>query len=213
MTFLEFTFTFTFMILFAALAICGWFIITRGEWHPSPDGTWKKYGMIFKEWSLFWEQPVRNKQERKVYYSGKELAKKWAFLKKVRPDLYEKYQLSAFHESSLMATIAGVVEDKDLEGIKDVLACEVTRDSQKYFRIYQLEIIYMFPSWVRKPLSECPTCMASVYGSAFYWFVVIQAHTLFSWSSKEFLAKFGFWVIFCLILACANKFIDQKMKL
>lgn len=193
--------------------ICGWYVITRGEYFIAPDGQWKKYGMILRDWSLFWEQPSRKTPEIKVFYRGAELHKKWEFLKKIRPDLYEKYLPSAFHDSSLMAGLTGVVEKKDVEGIKDVLACEAIIDSQKYFRLYSIDYLYMFPAIIRKPISQCVICMSSVYGSGFYWLIVLETKGMFAWASKEFLAKLGFWVIFCLILACANKFIEQKMKL
>lgn len=202
------------MIWFAAAAICGWFVITRGEWHMSPDGEWKKYGMIFRDWSLFWEQ---YRDTKKIYYIGRPLTDKYLLVSKIRPDLIPgKYCIDMLeHEGYFKSPLDKFhVEERDLDALKALLLVEIEWDvNKKRFRFYQDEPVYTFPSWLRKPLSECPPCMASVYGSVFYWFVVIQVHTLFSWSSKEFLAKLGFWVIFCLILACANKFIDQKMKL
>lgn len=175
--------------------------------------------MIFKEWSLFWEQYRR---EKRIYYTGDQLLEKWEFLRKVRPDLHAKYLISPWQEEAdrIKAGLNKDMDDDELHMIKDVLACEVELVAEfnlkvkPYFRLYQNDPIYLFPSWIRKPFSECPTCMASVYGSIIYWFVVLNGPSgFFVWAVKENLAKFGFWVIFCLILACGNKYLEQKLKL
>ncbi len=201
---LTFLCVYSLMILLATGFCCGWFVVTRGQEYISPEGKVKRYGMLFKGWSLFWEQY----QLEKVYYSKEETLIKYGFLQKTRPDIAAKLTYNSF----------GVlwpdkpISDVEIFGMSDILACKV--DVRKDgLHLFVEDPLYTFPEWIRKPLSECVICFSSVYGSAFYWFVVLQANTLFSWSSKEILAKFGFWGIFCLILACANKYIAQKMKL
>jgi hypothetical protein len=202
MTLLQFLLTFGLMILTGSPFIVGWYIITRGEWYIQPDGRWKKYGLIFKDWSLYWEQ---YRKTNKIVYTGDELDKKMEFLAKVRPDLYTV--------TPAWSGPAKTWTKEDLPALKDALACEAELTSTGHFIFYLKDPVYYFPAWIRKPISECPICMSSIYGSTFYWFIVVQVPNLFSWSSKENLAKLGFWVIFCLILACGNKYLEQKMKL
>lgn len=209
MTLFQFLGTFILMLLIGSPVIVGWYVITRGEWFMQPDATWKKYGMIFKEWSLFWEQ---YRHEDKVYFQGEFLDKKIDLLEKVRPDIGEDIFLSNnglyMHTSSRQ-----MPSPKILETMADIMQCEIEEGLSGNFKGYIREPRYMFPSWVRKPMSECLACMSSVYGSLFYWFMVLQAKGLFGWAEKENLAKLGFWVIFCLFLACGNKYLEQKMKL
>lgn len=202
MSLLQFIVTYLLMVICGCLFTIGWYIVTRGEWYIQPDGKWKKYGQIFKNWSLFWEQ---YRQEKKIYYREEELKKKMDLLAKVRPDLYTV--------TSVWRGVARKLTKEDMPAIKDVLACEVKWVASDEFLLYLTEPVYTFPAWIRKPLSQCPTCMSSVYGSLLYWFVIAQAKGIFAWSLKENLAKFGFWIIFCLILACGNDYLSQKLKL
>lgn len=207
---LTFLLQFTLMVLLGSMLCIGWYVVTRGYWYKTPDDKFKTDGMIFKWWSLFWEQFPK---EKEVFYKGDILNDKWNLLKKVRPDLCAKYRRSMLHEHTFQSILENRIEEKDLEAIKDALACEVRWDASNYFRLYQIEPVYRFPWWIRKPVSECPICYSSIYGSLFYWFIVYQVPGLFSWSSKEFLAKLGFWFIFCVILSGLNNYISQKMKL
>jgi hypothetical protein len=192
------------MILLATGLCCGWFVITRGQEYITPDGKAKKYGMLFKGWSFFWE----GYQLQKIYYSKEEALVKFDFLLKTRPDIAAKI---TYNKLGVLWPDQPLSE-KEILGMEDVLACKVDKRMDG-LHLFVEEPLYTFPEWIRKPMSECVICFSSVYGSAFYWFVVLQTNTLFSWANKENLAKFGFWVIFCLILACANKYISQKMKL
>lgn len=209
MNFPEFCIAFLLMIIFACAMIMGFYIVTRGEWYINPDNTWKTEGMIFKWWSLFWEQASIKTPERKIVYSGQQLSDKFIFLKKVRPDVCERYRI--FGNDRLIKKDGTYASTEDVAAISDALACEISHGAT--LQLYYNEFVYRYPSWIRKPISQCPPCMSSIYGSGYYWFSISESATVFRWASFPLLAKLGFWVIFCLILACANKFIDQKMKL
>lgn len=200
------------MMVIASILCCGWFIITRGELYIKADGSRAKYGMIFKEWSFFWER--QSKSDRKVYFSNDEWYEKWKLLNKVRPDLAKKMRKYQLPEGdNRLGYTNATLTPEEVAMVEDALQCFLYPQGDDRYRAWVVEPIYVFPSWVRKPISECPVCFGSVYGSMFYWFVVSQARDIFSWSLHENLAKLGFWGIFCVILSCSNRYIVQKMKL
>lgn len=212
MTLIQFLIIYFLLVMLASLIICGFYIVTRGEWYVLPDGTFKKSGMIFKEWSLFWEQ---YRKERKIYYAPGEAAQKWIFLTKVREALAKEIVWPGKDGYWRKMMDRNFTED-EITSLSDLLSCQFEKSpGMKCLRAYITEPVYVFPSWIRRPVSECPICMSSVYGSAFYWFVITlsKSQNIFIWSSNSFWAKIGFWVFFCLILACVNKYIAQKMKL
>lgn len=52
------------------------------------------------------------------------------------------------------------------------------------------------PSWVRKPLIDCPPCMSSLHGTAIYWILYPE----------------GVWYwFFFLIVLCGMNFIIKEM--
>lgn len=204
MSLLSFLTIFILMTLLGGPLIMGWFIITRSSVYVNPDSTLRVTGMIFKRWSLFWE----GAHDRVMWFSREETRLKFILLQKTRPDIAAKLtynKLGHIWQDQWLS-------DNELIGMEDVLACHVdVRPDGLYLFVDDSQ--YTFPDWVRKPLSQCPPCMSSVYGSALYWFIILQVNGLFSWAAKENLAKFGFWIIFCLILACYSKFIQQKLRL
>lgn len=186
----------------------GWYYITRGFWYKTPDDHWAISGKIFCFWSLFWEQ---YRSEKKVYFKGSELVRKYELLKTINPTLSD--QISVNNDKTALVIkdgFAKAVKEKR-PYLEDVWGCVVWVDGP-FIMLIATQEVYLFPMWIRFPFSECPSCMSSVYGTAIYYFVVCQQRGLFSWSLKENLAKVGFWVIFCLILACLNTFIDKKIK-
>lgn len=204
MSLLSFLIIFNLMTLLGGPFIMGWFIVTRGQTFIRPDGKKEKSGMLFKEWSLFLEQTY----DSIMWYSKDEAFFKFQLLQKTRPDIADKLtynKLGVIWQDQPLSK-------QEITGMEDVLACYVSVKPDG-LHLFSDNPQYRFPAWIRKPLSQCPPCMSSVYGSALYWFIVLQVKGLFSWSSKENLAKFGFWIIFCLILVCYNKFLQQKMRL
>lgn len=211
MSFLEFILSFCLLSLVGSAAIYGWWIVTRGSWEITPDGKWKKTGMIFKYWSLFWEQYRKTKD---VYFAGEELIKKYNLLKKVRPDLAQK--LSLLHGSSdkwLNIMVNEPLSDKDMESISDVLLCKIDiNSSRRVLGWYVEQPVYDWPEWIQKPLSSCPACMSSVYGTPIWALFLKLQKDAFLWTNYPITAKICFWLIFLLTLATANSYVHQKLK-
>lgn len=57
-----------------------------------------------------------------------------------------------------------------------------------------------FPSWVSKPLIGCPACMASIWGSSFYWIQYWGA-----WSMSSVMS----WVVFVFATSATNRIINN----
>jgi len=54
------------------------------------------------------------------------------------------------------------------------------------------------PDWLITPLYDCPLCMASFHGSAFYWVFLQQGVLL--------------WVVFCFAICGASAIVDKWGK-
>lgn len=205
MTLLQFLTAYLLLIFSGSAFIVGWYIITRGERVVQPDGSIKAYGKIFRGWSLFWEATTGIK---KIYYNGDRLSEKYNHLLYVRPKVGKKLQVN-LEGMSLQVVHGESLTMEDRKAIEDVLGCE-TKLNGDYLFLYNQENEYRFPELVRMPISQCPPCMASVYGSFIWWSFVWLQHDAFSWTFKENFAKIFFWIIFCVILSCFNKIVYRK---
>lgn len=58
-----------------------------------------------------------------------------------------------------------------------------------------------WPDWVKKPLYDCPTCMASVHGSIVYWVVM-------EWT----LGNLYIWPFYLFALCCLNTYVNNKVE-
>jgi hypothetical protein len=211
---LQFLLTFSVLTVISSCTIVGWFTCTRGEWLITPDSKWKKTGMIFKYWSLFFEQYRRTK---KVYYIGRALTEKYTLVSKIRPDLIPgKYCIDLLEVEGYFKSPLDKhpVEEKDLNALKDLLLVEIEWDvAKKRFRFYQDEPVFDWPEWVQKPLSSCATCMAGPYGTAI-WLVFLKLQRgAFDWTDSPLFAKIAFFIIFLLTLALCNNLLSKKLKL
>lgn len=191
-------------LVLAALIICGFYIITRGEKIVQPDGSIIRKGKIFKQWSLFWE---RTTGTRSVYYCGATLEEKLAWLKQINSGVGSKLSLNAA-QTGLVSI--GVFGDADLSYIKEMLGCEIKVEEPAgtgpvSFLLYVKEPVYYFPEWLRFPLSQCPPCMASVGGTLLYWPLVLFSGNIMSWTDRPVWAYIFFWITFCLALSALNK--------
>lgn len=52
--------------------------------------------------------------------------------------------------------------------------------------------------WLHNPLIDCPACMASIYGTLFYWFVYPMVLESLAW-----------WPVYCLILCGINSIVSR----
>lgn len=205
---LYFLLSFLLLIVIGSLSTCGWFIVTRGEWRLTPDGKYKKIGMIFKEWSLFWEQYRKTKT---VYYKGEGLQEKFDLLKKVHPKIVSgRLQ---YDNSRIWAHSGNAITPAELSLIKDALLCDVAIGPNDELILSTQEPIYDWPEWVQKPMSSCPTCFSGPYGTAIWLVFLKLQHGSFAWTDYPVFAKIAFGMIFLLTLSTINTYISRKMNL
>lgn len=195
------------MLLLSAIAINGFFNITRGKWETQPDGTTHWVGKIFSGWSKFLNQH----RETKEYYTGDQWYKEFG-------------KLTAFFgkEEVIEVFTTGVVVQKmdaKRQGWFDAFVAVngikfSSRDygSGKLISTYRLTKKYTFPMWFRAPMGECLACMSSVFGTGCWimWYriagVVNQgaAKTL---TEMPMIGILGLWALFCFSLAYLNELI------
>lgn len=203
------------LLLLAGMFINGWYAITRGYKEYYPDGTIRKRGKIFREWTFFWE---KEKPEPILkFYSGAELV---YLLHKMR--IYIKPDMSV-----------GIRNDNELsvsESFKPMIPIiEKEMDIQmsihweeghtmSIVNVWKKYPDYVFPWWMRDMLASCITCFSSLYSTLFYVFI----HVLFRWDilrhtlygcfadDKMWLAIPLTWVTYCFSLAWLNTVLWKK---
>lgn len=208
MSILEFLLVFIMLVLIGSGAIVGWFIVTRGQWEVTPDGKWKKTGMIFKYWSLFWEQYRKTKL---ISVAGEGLTQRYDLLKKTFPSIAQKF-LHMGGGLKLKDGNMGSISGSEVKQMEDLLLCKITW-FQDTALLRMEEPAYDWPEWIQKPFSSCPTCMAGPYGSVI-WLVFLKLQRgAFGWADYPIFAKFAFGCLFLLTLALCNTYLKQKLKL
>jgi hypothetical protein len=205
MNILQFLLTFFVLTVVSSGAIVGWYLVTRGEYAMAPNGDAIKTGMIFKQWSIFFEQ---YKKTKTIYYEGEGLNERYAFLKKVHPLIADK--LAEVNPVWLKEKTP--LSDRELALMEDALLCKAHRVDDM-IRLSIEEPVYDFPEWIQKPLSSCPTCLAGPYGTAI-WLVFLKLQRgAFDWTDSPLFAKICFYIVFLLTLSYLNTFLKQKIKL
>ena len=78
------------------------------------------------------------------------------------------------------------------------------------FRVSDADFDFIYESspWYYKPLFTCITCMASIWGSSYYWIISLglflgNSNTL-TISDSNFVSMLMFWPITCVICAFLN---------
>lgn len=186
------------LLLLASLVIIGFYIITRGEKLRQPDGSYARRGKLLKDWSIFWEQTTGT---RRLYYQGDELQNKHKWLNDCNSSL--AMRLTVMQDQSSFK-INGTIAPEEYSYLRDLLQCQV-EIKDEYVFIYQDEPEYYFPEWLRFPLSQCPPCMASVYGSIIFWSMYVVIPLQFAWTLYPGIAAILFWIMFCISLSALNK--------
>lgn len=86
-----------------------------------------------------------------------------------------------------------------LKGLVEVEVIPEKREIAWWFRYYTKD----FPVCIRKPLIGCVICMASVYGSLFYWGYVLNSGKIIN--SETFVL----WVVTVVATAGLNRILSQ----
>lgn len=71
--------------------------------------------------------------------------------------------------------------------------------------------VFKFSHWIRYPISACPMCMSSIYGTIIFLITifVFKNSELLSYSTIQILL---IWVAYELCLTCSNDFVHEKLK-
>jgi len=204
MSLLEFIITFIGLCLISSFAIYGFYTVSRGEWQLTPDGKYKKTGMIFKYWSLFWEQYRRS---RTIIYSGDSLEKKYILLCKTYPGISENLRLTTGGLRNVNKLITGA----QVKLIEDLLLCKSQWDEDVLILTTEVPV-YDWPEWLQKPISSCPPCMTSVYGTPIWLLFLKLQKDAFSWTNYPITGEISFGLIFLLTLVCIVSFLHKQLK-
>lgn len=205
MSILQFLLTFSILSILGSLSIYGFYTASRGQWETTPDGQFKKTGMILKYWSLFWEQ---YRSKKMVFYGGVSLANKVSLLRQVHPSIENKLIQKVNH---LWLRPGFSLPDNERELIEKTLLVRMTQTFDQV-DFYTEIPVYDWPEWVQKPLSSCPTCMAGPYGTIIWMFFHIVSRGTFCWTSRPILCEIGFAMLFLLTLACINSILHKLLK-
>lgn len=213
MTLLHFLQVFLLSLVTGALAISGWYFITRGRIETLPDGTKEKRGMIFSFWYFFWTRTAE--RPRRIYYTGDQLMALYKDLSRAligpagkSPNLLDKIEV--FYSSVKLHNYDYWKASGALDRFSEAHEVGLVYKGDGYVSIYKEVDEYVFPVWLRKPLATCPTCFAGVYGTLFYFAAsALAGDGLYAWATAPAFAFFFFWVVFCMALAVLNTAITQ----
>lgn len=211
---IQFFLVFTILILIGGSFSVGWNGITRGWVEYLPDGTKFNAGQILGGWERFWEY---KKGVKRIYYNHENLCKKLFELNYLDKKIGSKLIVSPDRSDSLETK--EYILDEEILKIEKLLGCKLFfyngrkgSEDRNYVTMYIEMPVYRFTEWVRKPISSCIRCYASVYGSFIWWAFVYLQKDAFNWCSNKIIAILTFWFIFMVILSGVNVFFNKKMK-
>jgi len=207
MSFSLFMLLFAGFLIFGALAVTGWYFITRGEIKVREDGSKVKTGKVFREWYFFWTK--KKKEKERVYLNEANLV-----------ELYLKIR-DQYRANPIYAAIT--VEDKSMVfktpekfneerlWIEKAFDLKFVDKGGGVYSVYKEYDAFVFPAWVRDPLAQCATCFSSIYGSTFYWLLIaLVKENLFAWATTPWLAAVFFWIAFCFSLSVLNTALAKR---
>lgn len=200
---IHFLIQFILWLLVGSLFCNGWYTITRGYYAQLPDYKKVKAGEIFGFWERFWEKQIR---VREIWITGDSAEKKYAELVYMKKDLADKFELNG-----ILFYAIEEIDINDIITVERLLNCKLKGGNAGGYLLYWEKPIFRFPMWIQKPVSRCPTCMASVYGSLL-WLIFIQQEGLFEWFYYKKIGAILFWFLFIVSLSFINSYVGKKSK-
>ena len=205
--FLQFLCVLLLMVVSGSLVMCGWYSITRGKIAFTADGTPYRQGKLLMGWHFFWTRVVKRE---KVQVQGNSLLLALPVIREMFGGiLYPNSHNTCFQavgNSELYENLH--TRDWELEQKHDYIVEHVADD---IFRVFRYENQYLWPEWIRKPMSDCVHCYPSVYGSVFYFVSVMLNDGLFQWSSAPGGAFIFYWFVFCISTSALNSVLIKKV--
>lgn len=155
-------------VMLQSLFILGVRIAAKGATEVMPDG--KDYDSEMILYPLF--KYLTQTRKDKVFYTGLQFN-----------DLLKKIQILLPGHEVITANDTLLIKKEGTEGIRlrealnallpklDVqIQQELTPDGIKFFKVYEQ---YRFNKYIRKPIIQCPICMASFWSIFGFWIPVI----------------------------------------
>lgn len=183
MTIVYFLISYSLLIVLSSFFCSWWYQLTRHSLEMQPNGKIKVIGYLPKWWSYFWEYQTGIK---KIYYENEGE-------KQMIKMLPEKWNLIPLTE------------------LEAEMNCKIEK-TETHIYFYIEEPKYRFPEWIRNPISACPTCMGSIYGTAIYLMFCLSVKDVFLWSNHIYTTFFSFWIIFIITLSFGNTFLTKYYR-
>lgn len=200
------------MLIVASLFCNGWYQITRGYYYVLPDGSTKPEGEIFGFWERFWEKQTGISKHE---FSPEAHESKLFELRYLDKKLGDKFVFQ-YVQWALIKEVA-FSEEEQIK-VEKLLSCKMMPQYHPApncisYRLYYETPKYRFPSWIRKPISGCVICMASVYGTIIYYsFGFLTKFSIFIIFEYEKAAIVCFWFIFMTCLSYLNFWFSKVKK-
>lgn len=194
------------MLFIGPHMMVGWYAITRGRTELKPTGETVRRGKLLMAWHFYWTRTHGHTTVR----VEKESLKKIYWLLRENAQWEGRFYVN---DSETQIIFMGKKENQLLEmqmELEKISGCSVWPSENAVSFTKQIPE-FVFPEWVRDPVSECPTCFASVYGSIFYWIMISLLPPLFNWSEQPTICAVVFWIIFCFCSAYINTVLAKKL--
>lgn len=201
---LTFLLSFILLSLVTAVFIISFYHLSRHWVIIEPDGRRNVGGDILKWWSWFWE---RSKGVKKIYYKNEGFDKKMEDMRGIHPEVYASLVIGL--PLPYLFSFLALPPDNKLKEVEMTLMCKIGQGNVGYYLYAEVQN-YIFPEWVRKPMSQCYVCMSSVFGSAAWWIFVYLQKDMFVWSKYPEETFFLLWIVFIVFLSGINRFLGAK---
>lgn len=216
---IEFLIIYILILFLSAVAINGFFNITRGRWEVQPDGTKEWTGKLLSGWSKFLQQHTVNRE----FYSEKEWSREFSKL----TAFFSVDEIIELLETGVVVTKMSSIRKGYLASfaaVNNILYTGRDYGSGTLICVYKEVKKYKIPYIIRTPLGECLACMSSVWGTvcAVFWYqislLVYQIHPVIGigiFIEMPFYGLFCIWVAFCISLAYLNELffsINSKLQ-
>lgn len=187
-------------IILQSLFILGVRIAALGGTEVMPNG--KDYDSEMILYPIF--KYLTQKKNDKIFFANQQFEK-----------LIKKIQILLPSQEIVTENETVLIKNNDKEGLRlrEVLneilpkidlqiQIELTEEGLRFFKVYEK---YRFSKYLRKPLIQCPICMASFWSIFSYWIPVVHFY------------GFNFWILYlgginiCAV-ACLNWMIFSRSK-
>lgn len=156
-------------VLLQSLFILGVRAAAKGGTDKLPNGTDKDSEMLLYPILKY----LTKTKQIPIYYSGSELDKLLRKVKRINKDvtLFIKGDLISFEIKDLDNIESKNIIEDVIDQIDEGIVFEW--NSNESFKLYKFDEVYVLSKYFRKPILQCPICMASFWSIFSYWIPMI----------------------------------------